>query len=106
MVNLTFRSAWIPVLGILAAFLSASILDSTHNPDGSITGVLLEYPINKSIVDDKTVDFCFYPVIFNGTINRTELWTNETGVMALEETNSTTVVNATQYCITHTVSSW
>jgi len=98
-------------VGILTMFVLALITGEEYvggGSSGTIAGVLLGEPLNMSVVDTSTntIQFCFYPTIYNGTFYKAELWTNETGSWALEETNTSELSNNTLFCFNHTISTW
>jgi len=90
---------------VLVALIGVAVLQGEHVGDSYTTiAIMLGEPVNATVLNYTSIDFGYYPVINNGTFFKCELWTNETGSMALEETNATEIVNATLNNFTHTLS--
>ena len=107
MVNLKHKEVYVQVAGLLAAFVAAAVLSEDYVGDShTVAGVLLGEPINKSIQNETTINFTYYPVVNNGSIHHVELWTNETGTWTNVANNTTAVVNASYNYIEYTISTW
>lgn len=89
---------------ILVTLIGAAVINLDYTGDSyTVMGVMLGEPPNTTIYNESTLTFTYYPVISNGTFYKCELWTNETGSWALEETNTSEILNASMNSFTHTL---